>query len=224
MWFTASARDAVRQAAVQYGDWGWRVAPAHYTRLPGRHRRGRRSGQRSEQHGSIDAAPPRCSCGHRGCTAPGRHPIGRDWRRDASTDRTTIELWWWSAQPWNIALVTGELFDVWMVPAPVARCALAVIETAGRPVGPVAHGADGWQFFTEPARPDAATPVPTRPGIGYAGPGDFVLAPPSQASYARLRWWRSPFGPGTPRLPPWEPTVDALLVAAGTGEWLARSE
>jgi hypothetical protein len=136
-----------------------------------------------------------------------------------------VESWWWAAQPWNVALVTGERFDVWTVPTPVARSALAAIEVAGHPVGPVAYGIDGWQFYTRPVpagvrgMPPAATW-----GIGYAGQGGFLLAPPSQSACARVRWWRSPCGPGTPRLPPWEPTLDALFIAVESSYCLVRTE
>src|SRR5215212_8164527 len=105
MWTTATARDVLRDAALEYGGWGWRVAPAHYTLLPGRHRRKAMSSRREAVTEGSEAVPLRCSCGQRGCTAPGRHPIGRDWLRDASADRVAIEYRWWSARPWNVALV-----------------------------------------------------------------------------------------------------------------------
>jgi len=133
-------------------------------------------------------------------------------------------LWWWAAQPWNVALVTGERFDVWTVPMPVARAALANTEVAGHPIGPVAYGIGGWHFYTGPVPPGRVPPAVDDWGIGYAGPGDCVLAPPSQADGCRLRWWRSPCGPGTPALPPWEPTLDALLVAIESSYCLARTE
>jgi hypothetical protein len=223
MWLPGGSRDAARQAAVQYGGWGWRVAPAHYARLPGRHRRTRRGRRRLDPVEGAGGPPLRCSCEQRGCTAPGGHPVGRDWLRDASTDRTIIESWWWGARPWNVALVTGELFDAWTVPRGVARYALAAIESGGRPLGPVAYGPGGWLFLTEPSpvEPPAALAAV---GIGHVGEGGYVLAPPSDSAGGRLRWWRSPFGPGTPRLPPWEPTVDGLLTAAQSGRCLARME
>lgn len=224
MWFTAGARDAVRDAAVEYGGWGWRVAPAHYTLLPGRHRRRVGRARRGALADGSEMTPSRCSCGQRGCTAPGRHPIGRNWWRDASTDRSVVEFWWWAARPWNVVLVTGELFDVWTVPTPVARSALSAIESARHPIGPVAYGIGGWQFFTRPVPAGRPVPPVAAWGIGYAGARGYVLAPPSQATGARMRWWRSPCGPGTPRLPPWEPTVDALLVAVEATHCLARTE
>jgi hypothetical protein len=224
MWQTVIVRDAVRDAAAGYAAWGWRVAPAHYTLLPGRHRRRAAAGRRWEPSGRAQAVPPRCSCGHRGCTAPGRHPIGRDWRRDATTDRATVASWWWAARPWNVAVVTGERFAVWTVPASVARSALAAADEARQPIGPVAYGIGGWHFYTEPVPPGQPAPDVAGWGIGYAGPGGWVLAPPSAAAGARLRWWRSPCGPGTPALPPWEQTLDVLLLAVESNDCLARTE
>jgi hypothetical protein len=224
MWVTAGARDAARDAAVEYGGWGWRVAAAHYTLLPGRHRRRGGAGRRRAAAEVPGLVPVRCSCGQRGCTAPGRHPVRGDWLRSAATDPVTVGCWWYGARPWNVALVAGEAFDVWTVPIAVARSALAAAEAAGNPIGPVAYGIGGWHFYTRAVPAGQPAPQVGGWGIGHSGRGCCLLAPPSQAAGSRLRWWRPPFGPGRPALPPWEPVLDALLVAVEASPCLARTE
>jgi hypothetical protein len=214
MWVPIGGRDALRDAAVEYASWGWRVAPAHYARRPGRHRRTRRPGD-SEEY----APAAGCSCAQRGCTAPGAHPVSRDWLARASTVRGTVEFWWWQPRPWNVLLVAGEAFDVWTVPASVARGALRNIEAENHPIGPVAYGPAGWQFFSRPAPGGWRLPRT----IAHTGRGGYLLAPPSEST-GRVRWWRAPFGGGTPRLPPWESTLDALLAGARSEGLLSRLE
>ncbi|HSV66171.1 MAG TPA: bifunctional DNA primase/polymerase [Mycobacteriales bacterium] len=213
MLLSATGRDVLRAAAMEYGEHGWRVTPAHYPYAPGRHRR-----RPAAQDGLL-----RCACGLAGCPTTGRHPLSPDWLREASTDRAAIDVWWWGPRPWNIAVVTGELFDVWTAPAEVAGRAASLLGNAGRALGPVAYSPDGrWLFCTEPALGRQPPPVP--PPLGHLGQGDYLLAPPSTVGTDRMRWWQPPFGPGACRPAPWEPILEALLAAARFGACLARSE
>jgi hypothetical protein len=216
MWCPTGARDLLRAAAVEYaGQYGWRVAPAYYPYTPGRHRRtpARRGARRSWQ----------CACGQAGCPAPGGHPVSREWLRDASTDPAAIEFWWWGPRPWNVAVVTGELFDVWSAPVAVAGRALDLLGGAGRALGPVAYSPDGrWLFFTQPR---IGLPVPVLPApLRYQGEGSYLLAPPSWQAVDRVRWWRPPSGPAVTRPSRWEPIYEALLAAVESEGYLARSE
>lgn len=219
MWVPTGGRDALRDAALEYAGWGWRVAPAHYAHWPGRHRRTRR-----RPEGNHPGIPPvGCSCAKRGCTTPGGHPVGQDWAVRASAARAAVLGWWGHVRPWNIALVTGEQFDVWTVPAAVARAALRSIEAGDHPLGPVAYGPRGWQFFSAPVGGAGAYGWDLPPGMSYSGRDRYVLAAPSDGA-ARVRWYRGPFGGGTPRMPPWESTLDALLGGARSSAVLSRTD
>ena len=57
-------------AAVSYAVVGWPVIPLHTPRAG------------------------RCSCGHRACSSPGKHPRTKRGMTDASTDPHLIAGWW----------------------------------------------------------------------------------------------------------------------------------
>lgn len=200
MQWLSSSLERVRDEARDYGERGWRVAPGHYVSLPGRHRRGGRH------------RPPEgmCSCRDARCVRPGAHPLSPTWAADATYDLTLIEQLWYGSQPWNVILPTGDLFDVWRMPLDIATVVLADLREKRRTIGPVAHTPRGeWLVFTrarlgeEPVRPPAGMPYT------YHGAGDYVMAPPSQLDGATIRWWRPPT-PMSPRLPRWEPVLEAL--------------
>lgn len=201
MHWLSSPLDRLRDGAREYADRGWRVAPAHYLSIPGRHRRNAKRRPLGDT----------CSCRDLRCPRPGAHPLSPRWAIDGTTDAGTIEYWWGGPQPWNITLPTGELFDVWRAPVDVAGRALESLRASAAEVGPVAHTPSGeWLFFTAARLGDEPLEVPAGLPVTYHGPDDYVLAPPSQQAGSGMRWWRAP-DPADHRLPRWEPIAEALL-------------
>jgi hypothetical protein len=204
MHWLSSSLDRLREGAREYAERGWRIAPAHYLSVPGRHRR----------YGRNQPTAECCSCRDQRCRRPGAHPLSVRWRTDATADLGTIGYWWYGPQPWNIALVTGELFDIWRAPADVSSRALEILSTVGARLPPVAHAPTGeWLLFTEARLGEPLIDIPPELPVTCHGEGDYVLAPPSQSGGGTVRWWRPPTA-ACARLPRWEPVAEALVQAA----------
>lgn len=53
-----------------------------------------------------EGEPVSCSCGSPTCSAPGKHPVGQNWGKSATTDSEVIEDQW-SRANWNVGIVLG---------------------------------------------------------------------------------------------------------------------
>ncbi len=177
-------------AAAQYASMGWPVC------LGAHPYRGTR--------GAIEPGRA-CSCDRVGCPAPGAHPVSPAWQTQATVDIDVIASWWEARPEANVLLVTGRVFDVLDVPAAAGSAALAAMEAAGTPVGPVAClGQDRMLFFVmtrgSPADEDEwwssgldCEPESVTPGLRWHCRDSFVLAPPSvYGPGLTARWLRSP--------------------------------
>lgn len=71
------------EEALTYASYGWAVFPVH----------------------SIHEGA--CSCGNPDCNSPGKHPLTRHGFKDATTDPTTVAVWWGKYPLANIAVATG---------------------------------------------------------------------------------------------------------------------
>src|SRR6202050_2493372 len=154
--------------------------------------------------GSIEPGRA-CSCDRVGCPAPGAHPVSPAWQTQATVDTNVIGSWWETRPEANVILVTGRVFDVLDVPAAAGALALARMEAASVPTGPVAlPGQDRMLFFVvtrgSPADEDEwwscgldCEPESVVAGVRWHCRDSYVLAPPS--SYAAglgSRWLRAP--------------------------------
>jgi len=123
----------------------------------------------------------------------------------ATVDLNVIQTWWETRPEANVILVTGRVFDVLDVPAAAGAAALAQMEAAGVPVGPVAVlGHDQMLFFVitrgSPADEDEwwscgldSEPEGDVTGLRWHCRDSYVLAPPSRlADGQEARWLRSP--------------------------------
>jgi hypothetical protein len=186
----------LRDAAVAYAKWGFRVLPLHHP-VQARGRRG------------PDAAG--CSCGDPGCGPVGKHPRTRNGLYDATADPDQL-VWWWRRWPQaNIGLVTGELADVLDGDGPAGRAALRRWATQYhlRLEGPLVCTGGGWHYYLAPPGPGNRAGLLEH--VDWRGRGGYVVAPPSRhVSGARYRWLR----PLTADLPatPW-PQRTLLLPA-----------
>lgn len=146
-----------------------------------------------------------CSCDRVGCPAPGAHPVSPAWQLQATVDLNVIQTRWETRPEASVILVTGRVFDVLDVPAAAGAAALAQLEAAGVPVGPVAVlGHDRMLFFVitrgSPADEDEwwscgldSEPEGDVTGLRWHCRDSYVLAPPSRlADGQEARWLRSP--------------------------------
>ena len=177
-------------AAAEYAAMGWPVcAGAH---PPDRPQRGA-------------AAVRGCSCDRMGCPAPGAHPVSAAWQVEATADPATVGGLWLARPEANVILPTGRAFDVLDVPAAAGALALARMEAAGVPAGPVAlPGQDRMLFFVvtrgSPADEDEwwscgldCEPESVVAGVRWHCRDSYVLAPPSRyAGGQASRWLRPP--------------------------------
>jgi Bifunctional DNA primase/polymerase, N-terminal len=151
-----------------------------------------------------------CTCrAGAACHRPGKHPRlkarrpGRGGVYEASTDPATVRGWWrrWPAA--NVALRTGDRFDVADVDGPEGVEALrAILQNAPGALGagPLARsGGGGWHLLFAPT--GAGSPGAVLPGVDWRGQGGYVLVAPSvHPSGHRYRWVR-PLGLELPEVP-----------------------
>ena len=179
-------------AAAQYASMGWPVC------LGAHPYRGTR--------GAIEPGRA-CSCDRVGCPAPGAHPVSPAWQTQATVDTDVIASWWEARPEANVLLVTGRVFDVLDVPVEAGSAALAAMDAAGVPVGPVAClGQDRMLFFVvtrgSPADEDEwwtsgldCEPESVTPGLRWHCRDSYVLAPPSACGPGlAAHWLRPPAG------------------------------
>ena len=179
-------------AAAQYASMGWPVC------LGAHPYRGTR--------GAIEPGRA-CSCDRVGCPAPGAHPVSPAWQTQATVDTDVIASWWEARPEASVLLVTGRVFDVLDVPVEAGSAALAAMDAAGVPVGPVAClGQDRMLFFVvtrgSPADEDEwwtsgldCEPESVTPGLRWHCRDSYVLAPPSACGPGlAAHWLRPPAG------------------------------
>ncbi|OIJ65937.1 bifunctional DNA primase/polymerase [Streptomyces mangrovisoli] len=174
-----SDRSSDCTAVAEYtGLWGWDVVPGART------------------------AGGACSCGLRGCRAPGAHPLEFAPVVPAGATLDQVTKAWAEFPGAAVMLPVGRAFDVLEVAAPAGRRALIRLERMGLPLGPVAATPDGRaQFFVAPgAAADLHALLyrmgwddPTALDLRGLGPGAFLTAPPSdRGGLGPVRWLRSP--------------------------------
>jgi hypothetical protein len=135
------------------------------------------------------------------CHRPGKHPrlkarqAGRGGVHEATTDLAMVRGWWRRWPGANVALRTGDRFDVADVDGPQGVEALRAIlhnAPAALGTGPLARsGGGGWHLLF--ASTGAGSPGAVLPGVDWRGQGGYVLVAPSRhVSGSRYRWVRPP--------------------------------
>ncbi|HEY3868039.1 MAG TPA: bifunctional DNA primase/polymerase [Actinocrinis sp.] len=156
-----------------------------------------------------------CSCGNRHCPAIGVHPAEQDWQKRISGQPSKAREWWEADPGAAILLPTGRAFDVLDVGEQAGCLALARMERAGVPVGPVAATPTRrMYFFVLPNSRTKAVKLLTTLGWGRSrldlavrGPGDYVVAPPSRMGVrGQVQWVRQPGDANR-----WMPDVEELI-------------
>lgn len=183
------------------GLWGWAVVPGARASTAGPAGSAGSAGSASAKSVSARAGARHCSCGDIACRAPGAHPL--DFAPEVPAGATLDEVTTaWSGFPGAAVLLpVGRTFDVIEVAEAAGRRALVRLERMGLPLGPVAATPEGRAHFF--VAPGAAAELPRllyRMGWDDAdldlrglGPGDHIVAPPSDlGGLGPVRWLRPP--------------------------------
>lgn len=162
-------------AALEYAARGWRVFPLH---------------------GIVNGA---CTCGRRGCSSPGKHPLVRRGLYEATTEEPVIVDWWRQWRSGNIGVATGAdsgiaVIDVDLPTALVSLDALIAQEIASTLIGLTGGGGLHLIYVcADRALGNNAGRLPGMgedvPGIDLRANGGYIVAPPSiHRSGVRYSW------------------------------------
>ena len=165
-----SARSIVRAtpdvAAVVYSRRGWPVFPCHTP--------------------TGDRVP--CSCGHRDCGSPGKHPRVSGGLNAATTDEAQVRRWWHHWPRANVGICTGSTSGLVVIdidPAHGGDESLAeLVDSHGHffdNTRTVRTGGGGWHYYFKHPGGTVRNDTGRRLGAGIdvRGDGGYVLAPPS---------------------------------------------
>ncbi len=202
--FQAPQRATPLEVALDYAGRGIPVLPCHYpVELVG---------QRGPwEEGRV------CSCGRLSCPAPALHPIGLVTAADATTEAVDVVCWWAASAEAGIATPAGAAVDVVEVhhPAPAVALVGRVSELGG-PLGPVIRAGRGCtQFLVAAGSAGHDLPRPDGDEIVLVPLGSLVFLPPSRLIDGQRVSWARPL-PDTPRLPPADRLLPALVEAVRT--------
>src|SRR6266702_179290 len=152
----------------------------------------------------FEPSPDGCTCrAGAGCTRAGKHPriTGGVWQ--ATTDPAVLRRWWRRWPTANLALRTGDRFDVADVDGqPGVEALRAVLQNADGPLGcgPLARtGSGGWHLLFAPT--GYGSPKRVLPGVDWRGRGGYVLVAPSVHPSGRRYRWVQPLGLELPEAP-----------------------
>jgi hypothetical protein len=126
------------------------------------------------------------------CAPNAKRPLTEHGLHDASSDLEQVERWWSRWPDANVALRTGEHFDVLDVDAPDGLDTLSSLvggDHVELPPGPAVLTPNGGVhlYFAPTGLGNRAR---FRPGLDWRGAGGYVLAPPSIGPNGiGWRWW-----------------------------------
>lgn len=127
----------------------------------------------------------------------GKAPATKNGFKDATTDLTKIDEWWYQNPNFNIGIPTGVYFDVIDVDPPRGWESWHSIQKVVLPDvhGRVVTQSMGAHFYVYPT--GGGNRAGIYPGIDYRGVGGYVVAPPSWLGEQRFSWswgiYPSPF-------------------------------
>jgi putative DNA primase/helicase len=159
--------DDVAQAAIAYASRGWAVIPLH---------------------GVIDGV---CTCREgQACESPGKHPLWRDWPKQASSDPNTVSGWWAhyvrEGKARNVGIVCGAsgLVVIDVDSAEGEQTLERLVSGHQLPPTMVAKTRRGRHLYFEGEAPAAKLP-----GLDIKSGNGFVVAPPSvRVDGGRYEW------------------------------------
>jgi hypothetical protein len=181
-------------AATDYARRHWRVIPLHHVREAG------------EQ--------PVCGCFRRGeCHTPGKHPMIKNWRENASSDVGLVVQWWRAWPRANVGIVMGGLSRLVAVDidGEAGRESLRVLEETHGALPETLRQSTGRTeggehfLFTVPADFDMdriRNRTKMAPGIDVRAEGGLIVAAPSGHPTGARYAWRDPRVP-VAEMPSW---------------------
>ncbi|MET8555758.1 bifunctional DNA primase/polymerase [Streptomyces sp. NPDC004959] len=165
----------------------------------------------------------RCSCGDRGCPAPGAHPADKNWATQATGSASVARELWAERPTAAILLPTGRSFDAIEVPETAGFLALARMERMGMTPGPVTRAPDRrMRFLVLPGGARKAGDLvrglgwsPRALGLKPLAEGAWIAAPPTRVGgQGTIQWARHPT-PANRWLPTTEELINPLAYACG---------
>ncbi|WP_431034555.1 bifunctional DNA primase/polymerase [Streptomyces sp. P6-2-1] len=165
----------------------------------------------------------RCSCGERGCPAPGAHPADENWASQATGSATVARKLWTERPTAAVLLPTGRTFDAIEVPETAGFLALARMERMGVTPGPVTRAPDRrMRFFVLPGGAAKAGDLvralgwsPRALGLTALGEGAWIAAPPTRfGGQGAVQWARRPTSANR-WLPDTQELISPLAYACG---------
>jgi hypothetical protein len=169
--FSVSEPEKLLRAALGYSEHlNWPVIPLH-----------------SIQNGV-------CTCGNKNCQSPGKHPLLRNWREEATIDRDKIISFWHRWPGANIGVPTGIKSNIFVLdidPKHDGHESLeGLIKRNGRLPDTVEQitGSKGAHYFFRFCK-GIKNKVGVAPGIDIRGDGGYVVVAPSiHISGGRYQW------------------------------------
>ncbi len=189
----------VRSARAYASVFGWHVIPVFGIRADGR-----------------------CECGNPDPEhKAGKHPRIPDWPHKATTDLSTITLWWQKWPRANIGLATGRASGVVALDVDIiygGAETLDVLESAHGALPDTVQsltGSGGFHFlFAAPYHAVSNSTGTLGPGLDVRGDGGQIVVPPSIHASGRRYLWEASLHPMEMPLAPWPVWLDALLNVA----------
>ncbi len=162
------------QAALVYAEMGWRVLTVW---------------------GVTEDGRCRCPRGRLGrfCETPGKHPVGSEWTKRATTNARKIKAWKWDMA--NVGIATG--IDSGLIVLDIddkyggSQSIIRLQETLGKlPLTMKVRTGNGWHlYFRHPGGRVRTTAGCLADGVDVRGDGGQVVAPPSRhKSGAGYEW------------------------------------
>jgi RecA-family ATPase len=149
----------LRDAALAYAKFGWRVFPVH---------------------GWRDGC---CTCGNPDCDNPAKHPLTSHGLHDATVNDAVICRWWRQWPDANVAIRADDIGLV--VDVDPRNGGIESLERIFRDHGgmpdtvEVLTGGGGNHFYLTTPHQVAKGKLPSYPGIDIQASGSYVIAPPS---------------------------------------------
>lgn len=172
-------RDETVDFALEYAAKGWHVFPIH----------------RGESNG-VETV---CTCGNERCPSPGKHPINKGWRSEATTDPDAIREMWNANPLANIGVACGRQSGIVVLdvdPRNGGNRSLDLLQQAAKMPKTLSSrtGGGGTHFiFTYPKNPPK-WPKQLGNGLDVQADGRYILIPPSShvsgGEYQWLTPWR----------------------------------
>ncbi|MDR3587511.1 MAG: phage/plasmid primase, P4 family [Desulfosporosinus sp.] len=166
-------KNIILDAALEYGQRGWRVIPLHWPLVNGK-----------------------CSCNIDACDNVGKHPTIKDWPNKGTSDLGQIAKWWDHWPQANIGILTGKKHGLLLLDVDIkddGPGVLAALEAHNGPLPDTVEAITGsggrHVLFKYPENRKILNKARFKDGLDTRSDGGmFVAAPSLHASGRRYEW------------------------------------